>query len=351
MFATENFKELDLEDELRFRYAISNFGRLVSYTKNIEHGRILNGGITEGYRIFRYRINYGNKISYRHKFFCRLVAENFLEKTSDEQIYVLHLDHNLSNDHISNLKWATKKEMLDHQRTNPKVLKSRKISTKRLVEYNQKRDGYKLTTTQVIHIKKLLANPKRRTRMKIIARRFGISEMQLYRIKKGENWGHVQIEKQPTASKTGILAKENIVRNEKPVIREKTAWTQKTDKEPKKRKIEEAWDENLKAYRNGEKSDLIRKWISRNRKKYREDTLPAEKYEKLIEINFPFEPFEAAPKVKKTNSWDRQLEEWKKGNRKSIQIQQWKQRSIRRFVEGKLSKDRIVKLKEVGILK
>jgi DNA-binding Xre family transcriptional regulator len=44
-----------------------------------------------------------------------------------------------------------------------------------------------------MHIKKILANPNRKTRMKIIARRFGISEMQLYRIKSGKNWGHVTI--------------------------------------------------------------------------------------------------------------------------------------------------------------
>jgi len=45
------------------------------------------------------------------------------------------------------------------------------------------------------------------------------------------------------------------------------------------------------------------------------------------------------------------LEEWKKGDRKSVKIQQWKQRSVRRFVEGKLAANRIEKLKEVGILK
>ena len=197
--ATEKFVELELDDELQLRYAISNFGRLVSFAKNIEYGRILNGSITEGYRIFRYRIRLGKKkILYKHKFFHRLVAENFLEKTSEEQTYVLHLDHNLSNDVVSNLKWATKQEMLDHQQTNQKVLKARKISGKRIVEYNKKRGvvGNKLTSTQVIRIKKLLSKPNRKTRLKIIARRFGISEMQLYRIKTGENWGHVKIDGQ-----------------------------------------------------------------------------------------------------------------------------------------------------------
>ena len=197
IYANEIFKELKLEDGLQFRYAISNFGRLVSFTKNIEYGRILNGSITEGYRIFRYRIYHGKKISYRHKFFYRLVAENFLKKTSDEQIHVLHLDHNLSNDLVGNLKWATKQEMLDHQRTNPKVLKARKVSKKRLLEYAKKREkegkGLKLTSTQVMLIKKMLSKPERTTRQKIIARQFGISEMQLYRIKSGKNWGRVKI--------------------------------------------------------------------------------------------------------------------------------------------------------------
>ena len=42
-------------------------------------------------------------------------------------------------------------------------------------------------------IKKKIFDPQRKTRMKIIAKRFGISEMQLYRIKSGENWSSVQL--------------------------------------------------------------------------------------------------------------------------------------------------------------
>ena len=44
-----------------------------------------------------------------------------------------------------------------------------------------------------MRIKKMLANPNRKTRLRLIAKQFGISEMQLYRIKSGENWGHVEI--------------------------------------------------------------------------------------------------------------------------------------------------------------
>ena len=198
VFATEIFKEIELDSKLKLKYAISNFGRLISFTDNFEDGRIVKGSITEGYRIFRYKLGQGKKISYKHKFFNKLVAENFLEKTCADQTFVLHLDHNPANDIAGNLKWATRQEMLQHQQTSPKVQKARKEGGKRLIEYNKKRDGYKLTSTKVMLLKKLLANPTRKTRMKIIARQFGISEMQLYRIKTGKNWGHVKINRKNT---------------------------------------------------------------------------------------------------------------------------------------------------------
>ena len=49
----------------------------------------------------------------------------------------------------------------------------------------------KLTETQVKLIKRKINDPNRKTRMKIIAKRYGVSVMQLYRIKSGENWGSV----------------------------------------------------------------------------------------------------------------------------------------------------------------
>jgi len=109
----------------------------------------------------------------------------------------------------------------------------------------------------------------------------------------------------------------------------------------------EAWYRNLESYQKGEKSNTISTWMSENRKQYRIGKLPEERFEKLLNINFPFEVLRG----RKSDSWDRLLEEWKNGDRKAIKIQQWKQRSIKRYVEGKLSGDRIVKLKEVGILK
>jgi DNA invertase Pin-like site-specific DNA recombinase len=53
--------------------------------------------------------------------------------------------------------------------------------------------GLKLNITKVKSIKRLLAKPGKKT-MKQIAEQFDISEMQLYRIKSGENWSHVTLD-------------------------------------------------------------------------------------------------------------------------------------------------------------
>jgi hypothetical protein len=47
--------------------------------------------------------------------------------------------------------------------------------------------------TKVMRIKKMLQNPNRKTRIKMIAKQFGVSEMQIFRIKSGENWGHIVV--------------------------------------------------------------------------------------------------------------------------------------------------------------
>jgi hypothetical protein len=193
IFETEEFKEITIKEKLQNRYAISNFGRLVSFTDTIEEGRLLKGSITEGFRLFKYKIFKKKKIKNKHKFFYKLVAEYFLEKTSEDQTHIIHIDHNLSNDFVGNLKWVTKEEAIKHRKKSPKVVQARKEAIKRIVAYNKNREGTKLTTTKVMLIKKMLANPNRKTRMKMIAKQFDISEMQLYRIKSGENWGHVKI--------------------------------------------------------------------------------------------------------------------------------------------------------------
>ncbi len=184
----EIFKEIKLHEKLKLNYAISNYGRLVSYKENLLSGNELNGGKVEGYKILRYSILENGKRKYYFKFFSRLVAENFLQKKSDDQNVILHLDFDKLNDKVENLRWATKVEQTFHHSKNPKVIANKQ----RIIEHNIKADGRKLTSTQVIRIKKMLQRDNN-TRLVIIAKQFNISTQQLYRIRTGENWGHILV--------------------------------------------------------------------------------------------------------------------------------------------------------------
>lgn len=188
-FALEKFKEFHLNPPRNLRYAISNYGRLISFKDKIEEGTLLKGGLNDGYRVFSYRIKENGKVKNKSLFLYKLVADAFLEKTSEDQVSILHLDRNRANDYIGNLKWATKEERLAFVKQSPFVIEARK----KLIAFKIKSDGQKLTSTNVILIKKMLADPKRRNNIRSIAKRFGVSEMQIYRIKNGVNWGHINI--------------------------------------------------------------------------------------------------------------------------------------------------------------
>tara|TARA_R110002126_G_scaffold284572_2_gene434371 strand:+ start:1023 stop:1622 length:600 start_codon:yes stop_codon:yes gene_type:complete len=189
VYPNEEFKEITVEDKLRLRYAVSNKGRLMSFADDMKFGRILKGSFSDGYKMFRYPVTIDGKIKTKHKFVSKLVAELFIPRTSEDQTYVLHIDRVRDNDDYRNLKWATREEMLEHSRTSPFVKQARL----NLIEHNLKSDGRKLTVTKVMLIKKLLANPNNPTRLKMIAKQFGVSEMQISRIKTGENWSQVKV--------------------------------------------------------------------------------------------------------------------------------------------------------------
>ncbi len=188
-FYDELWEEFVPPYNAKFRYAVSNYGRIMSFTNHINEGNLLKGSVVGGYRVFRYKIFKGKKILNGHFFIHRLVAIHFLKGKEDDQTFVLHLDHVKANNHYRNLKWGTKLEMIEHNKKSPAVIEAKK----QLVEHNKSRKGHKLTATNVLLIKKKIFDPNRKTRLKMIAKQFGISEMQLYRIKSGENWGHIKV--------------------------------------------------------------------------------------------------------------------------------------------------------------
>ncbi|WP_264564928.1 NUMOD4 domain-containing protein [Flavobacterium sp. N3904] len=189
IYPNEQFKEIQLDYSLKLRYAISNKGRLISFSENIEDCRLLKGSLSDGYPTFSFRIKKDGKTVSKCLFLYKLVAQYFIPKQSEEQTYVLHLDYSRNNDDVNNLRWATRAEMIDHRNKSPNIIQARK----NLIEHNLKADGRKLTTIRVMLIKKILARPEQKTRLKMIAKQFGVSEMQIRRIATGENWGHVKI--------------------------------------------------------------------------------------------------------------------------------------------------------------
>ena len=54
-YPNEKFKEIEIKEKLKFRYAISSRGRLVSFKEDIKKRNELKGGLVDGYRIFRYK--------------------------------------------------------------------------------------------------------------------------------------------------------------------------------------------------------------------------------------------------------------------------------------------------------
>jgi len=169
--------ELWSEDDA---YLVSNFGRIQRKKIFEDEWKLSKTSLIGGYDSFWIRKK--GKKSSSSCYIHRVVALLFLEQKEGEK-YVIHLDFDKLNNKALNLKWVNKSDMFLHHKKNPK-----KIARKGQVTSS------KLTEGRVRLIKKKIFDPNRKTRMRLIAKQFGISEMQLYRIKSGENWSHVKME-------------------------------------------------------------------------------------------------------------------------------------------------------------
>ena len=166
---------------MRNKYAISSHGRAASYKEDInEDGKLLDGSVTSGYKTLNLHVDGKNTTLYFH----REVAAAFIKKDSPKQKLVIHINHNKTDNHTKNLKWATQEEANDHQQKSPKKLAYKKVQTERT-------RGLKLNVTQVKAIKKILENPKRKLTNQQVADKFNVSLMTIYRIKRGENWAKI----------------------------------------------------------------------------------------------------------------------------------------------------------------
>ncbi len=188
LFIGEDFKAIALESSEK-KYIITSLGRIISYVSSIEEDGIVMGLSMheQGYKIW----NYKDKGLSKHTLLHRLVATYFLEKPSDKHLYVIHLDQNRLNNTVQNLKWVTASEQRAHAQ-NSEAYKAYQLQFKNRSKLTGR--GAKLTEGKVRLIKKILTDSKRTTRLKMIAKQFNISSMQLRRIATGENWGWVIVD-------------------------------------------------------------------------------------------------------------------------------------------------------------
>jgi hypothetical protein len=244
-YPNEKWKEVKFDFNFAndYRLEVSNFGRVKSFNKNSK-GNILNGTTINGYPIVRLkffkkrdaktqtRLNnlqqQVNKLAAKlqrqindkenkkiiietslqlaalrkdlkkqfakdiqsrtinyHSLIHRLVADYFLPKPKPGQIKVAHLDYNKLNNHVSNLKWMTPEENFMHQQKSPYVIKEKE---RRKLETGSNSKIAKLTVTKVMLLKKLLNQNKP---VRQLVKQFKVTDMQIYRIKRGENWANI----------------------------------------------------------------------------------------------------------------------------------------------------------------
>lgn len=160
------------------QYQISNYGRIKSFAFNKKDGQILKLSEINGFKHVRLKIDKAIQSYYVHK----LVAEVWIPKPSDKHTFVTHLDGNLKNNHVINLEWHTKDSLVIKRRD---FLKQKYIDSQRPIQINNS----KLKESDIKLLKSML---QRGVLQSKIAKMFCISEMQVTRIKRGENWGHIQ---------------------------------------------------------------------------------------------------------------------------------------------------------------
>jgi len=162
---------------IRNKFLVSNYGEVKSLyfdpPKPLKHYKNM------GYRAIPTRkIDGKNTLIYVHKIVGQLYVPN-----PDENPYLIFVDGNKGNPEAYNLKWVDKDEFKAH------MAKSHKSA------YTYDKDftpNNKLTRTQVAVIKKMMLDPNRKTRVKLIAKQFGVSIGTIFSIKRGASWKDVK---------------------------------------------------------------------------------------------------------------------------------------------------------------
>ncbi len=191
-----------LRAKTRCSYEISNYGRIKSFAYNPE-GTILKGKMHSGYLMLDY---YDLEAATRkHTLIHRLVALHFIGKPTKAKPNVIHIDGNKANNRVENLQYANAAETGKNHIYNETTIAQKELREK------SKTKGAKLTLTQVETIRRILANPNKKVKKSIIASRYQVSTMTIYRIQNGENWGSKGVQLNYTKKISNQLPKEKVI--------------------------------------------------------------------------------------------------------------------------------------------
>ncbi|ARV07096.1 hypothetical protein BTO04_10530 [Polaribacter sp. SA4-10] len=121
-YRNESWKTFDLADcnFEKEETQISNYGRVLKKKKGDEEFKLKKNRIINKFETFLY-LNSNNKI--RSYSVHRAVAFLFLFLDKKEgQKFVIHKNHDLTDNFYENLKWVNEKELTAHQISNPKII-------------------------------------------------------------------------------------------------------------------------------------------------------------------------------------------------------------------------------------
>ncbi len=169
----EQWKKITFADK---HYEISNYGRIKSFNGS-EEGKILKCGNVRGFATI------GLRVQGKKKQFCvhKLAAEYFIPRDDENQSVVIHKDWNKANNYVRNLQWITPED--SYKRMHKKLKDDQKKNGRTVT-------NSKLKAEDIILLKRMLKNG---IKQNVVAKLFAISEMQVTRIKRNENWAHIKL--------------------------------------------------------------------------------------------------------------------------------------------------------------
>jgi HNH endonuclease/Helix-turn-helix domain of resolvase/NUMOD4 motif len=185
------FSERDEVAERKFIYHNKQIAKFTVKLRQMKRDKVNKTAIKEASELLdglrenqskKLAADWKSRATNYHSLVHKLVADYFLKKPSENHTIVAHLDYDKLNNRASNLKWMTHEENVVHQRSSPHVIADKENRRAKASKTS------KLSLTKVMLLKKLLNEGKP---VKSLVKQFKVSDMQIYRIKNGENWGDV----------------------------------------------------------------------------------------------------------------------------------------------------------------